>query len=176
MAAEFTINSIGDARFLGEILNAVAMISGTGDVEALARIGLMFGVFLIAFQAVSNNTGIQFHKLLVCVILYLAMFGATATAIVEDKYTGAVEVVDGVPLGPVAVGSFLSGIGITLSELFEQGFSTPAMTQYGFADPLDTLMKFRRVTQDMTAIRAFNETGGAFDRYTSGMNYVGEGV
>ncbi|MCP1515617.1 conjugal transfer protein TraG N-terminal domain-containing protein [Pseudomonas rhodesiae] len=174
MAAEFTIYSVGDARFLGEILNAVAMISGTGDVEALARIGLMFGVFLIAFQAVSNNTGIQFHKLLVCVILYLAMFGATATAIVEDKYTGAVEVVDGVPLGPVAVGSFLSGIGITLSELFEQGFSTPAMTQYGFADPLDTLMKFRRVTQDMTAIPAFNQTGGAGDLYTSWMNYVRE--
>lgn len=59
---EFTIYSIGSAAYLEEILNAVAMISGTGDIEALAKVGMIIGVLILGFQAVMNGTGIQFRR------------------------------------------------------------------------------------------------------------------
>lgn len=148
---EFTIYSIGSAAYLEEILNAVAMISGSGDIESLAKIGLLAGVLLMGFQAVFNNTGIQFQKILVCAIMYLAMYGPSGRALVEDVYTGDVAVVDNVPLGPLAVGSMVSNIGYNITHLFEQSFSTPSMTNYGFADPLNTLVQVR-----LTAKNVFN--------------------
>ncbi|WP_390590197.1 conjugal transfer protein TraG N-terminal domain-containing protein, partial [Staphylococcus pseudintermedius] len=56
---DFTIYSIGSATYLEEILNSVAMISGAGKIEDLAKIGLLIGVFILGFQAIFNNTGIQ---------------------------------------------------------------------------------------------------------------------
>lgn len=133
---EFTIYSVGSAAYLEDILNAVAMISGSGKIEDLAKIGLLIGVLILGFQAVFNNTGIEFQKVGVCLILYLAAFGPQTTVLIEDIYTGEVAVVDNVPLGPVAVGSIISNLGYDITKTFEQAFSTPAMTSYGFADPL----------------------------------------
>lgn len=53
---EFTIYSVGSAAYLEDILNAVAMISGSGKIEDLAKIGLLIGVLILGFQAVFNNT------------------------------------------------------------------------------------------------------------------------
>ena len=85
---EFTIYSVGSAAYLEDILNAVAMISGAGKIEDLAKIGLLIGVLILGFQAVFNNTGIQFQKVGVCLILYLACFGPQTTVLIEDIYTG----------------------------------------------------------------------------------------
>lgn len=155
---EFTIYSIGSATYLEEILNAVVMISGSGDIESLAKIGLLIGVLILGFNAVFNNTGIQFQKLLVCLILYLAMYGPSGTALIEDVYTGEVAVVDDVPLGPLAVGSIVSNIGYKITHSFEQAFSTPSMTNYGFADPLNTLVQVRLMAKNVFNLGSM--TGG----------------
>ncbi|MBW6123171.1 conjugal transfer protein TraG N-terminal domain-containing protein [Pseudomonas aeruginosa] len=171
---EFTIYSIGSAAYLEEILNSVAMISGAGKIEDLAKIGLLIGVFILGFQAVFNNTGIQFQKVGVCLILYLAAFGPQVTVLIEDVYTGDVAVVDNVPLGPVAVGSIVSNLGYDITNTFEQAFSTPGMTSYGFADPLETLMKVRAITMNMMSVPSFIEGGGNENLIASWTNYLKE--
>lgn len=47
---DFTIYSIGSAAYLEEILNSVAMISGSGKIEDLAKIGLLIGVLFLLFR------------------------------------------------------------------------------------------------------------------------------
>lgn len=170
---EFDIYSIGLATYLEEILNGVAMISGTGDIEALAKVGLLIGVFILGFQAVMNNTGIQFQKVLVCAIMYLAMYGPTARAVIEDVYSGEVAVVDNVPMGPLAVGSFVSQIGYKITKTFETAFSVPSMTNYGFADPLDTLMKVRMVANNVMGLQSMSGSGNA-SLLASWANYLRE--
>ena len=171
---EFTIYSLGSAVYLEEILNSVAMLSGSGDIEALAKIGLIIGVLLLGFQAVFNNTGIEFHKAGVCLIIYMAMFGPTARVLIEDVYTGDVAVVDNVPMGPAAVGSIVSTLGYSVTELFEQAFSTPTMTSYGFADPLNTLMAVRQTTKNMMGLTNFGMATGNTDIMNSWSNYLRE--
>lgn len=171
---EFTIYSIGSAAFLEEILNSVAMISGTGQIESLARIGLIVGVFILGFQAVMNNTGIQFQKVLVCLILYLAMYGPSGRALIEDVYTGDVAVVDNVPLGPLAVGSIVSNIGYVLTNTFEQAFSTPGMTNYGFADPLNTLVQIRKIANNVMSLGSMTGAGANESIMASWSNYMRE--
>lgn len=170
---EFTIYSVGSAVFLEEILNSVAMISGSGDIESLAKIGLAVGTLILAFQAVFNGTGIQFQKLLVCMVMYLAMYGPTGRALIEDVYTGDVAVVDNVPLGPLAVGSMVSTIGYNITDIFEQAFSTPSMTNYGFADPLNTLVQVRLTAKNVFNLGSMSGSGNE-SLLASWSNYMRE--
>jgi conjugal transfer mating pair stabilization protein TraG len=170
---EFTIFSIGSATYLEEILNAVAMISGSGDIESLAKIGLGVGALILAFQAVFNNTGIQFQKLLVCTVLYLAMYGPSGRALIQDVYTGNVAVVDNVPLGPLAIGSITSNLGYNATRIFEQAFSTPSMTSYGFADPLNTLVQVRLAANNVFNLKSMGTDGNA-NLLASWSNYMRE--
>ncbi|RJX72664.1 conjugal transfer protein TraG N-terminal domain-containing protein [Pseudomonas sp. LS-2] len=172
---EFTIYSVGSSSYLEEILNAVAMITGTGDIESLAKIGFLIGTLFLGFQAVFKNQSIPFHQVGICLILYLAMYGPSGRAIIEDVYDGSVTVVDNVPLGPLVVGSVVSNVGYNMTHLFEQAFSTPSMTSYGFADPIETLMKVRSVTGNLMSIPAFTNGGTANQNLlTSWSNYFRE--
>ena len=172
---EFTIYSVGSASYLEEVLNAVAMICGTGDVESLAKIGFLIGTLFLGFQAVYKNQAIPFHQVGVCLILYLAMYGPSGRAIIEDVYDGTVTVVDNVPLGPLMVGSTISNVGYNITHLMEQAFSTPSMTNYGFADPIETLMRVRSVTGNLMSIPAFTNGGTVNqDLLSSWSNYFRE--
>lgn len=171
---EFTIYSVGSAHYLGEILNSVAMIAGSGNLAASAKIGMLIGVFIIAFQAVVQGTGVQFQKAGVCLIIYMAMFGASSRALIQDAYTGEVVVVDNVPIGPLAAGSIVSTIGFKITEEMEQAFSTPAMTKYGFADPLNVLVTVRQSAMNMQNAPTFNTPNADTDLISSWGNYIRE--
>ncbi|WP_295396663.1 conjugal transfer protein TraG N-terminal domain-containing protein, partial [uncultured Thiodictyon sp.] len=127
------IYSIGDAAYLTAVLNAVAMLSGSGNMHALAGIGFLVGFMLIMFQGIIQARPPQLQHMLVAWVVYMGMFGPTVKVSVQDVYSGAVRVVDNVPLGPAAIGGLMSGIGYGATRLFEQAFSTPTMTGYGFA-------------------------------------------
>ncbi|EHK69098.1 sex pilus assembly protein [Pseudomonas psychrotolerans L19] len=172
---EFSIYSVGSATYLESILNAVAMISGSGSIESLAKVGLLIGTLFLGFQAVFKNQTIPFQQVGVALILYMALYGPTGRAVVEDVYDGTVVVVDNVPIGPLFVGSVVSNIGYKLTKEMEQAFSTPAMTTYGFADPLTTLMKVRGATRNvlaMPSVMGDTRAGGDFVR--SWMTYIKE--
>jgi len=69
------IYSIGDSAYLAAILNAVAMITGTGDFRQLAGVGFLLGVLLVLFQGIlQGGRGIRFQNILVAWLLYALMF------------------------------------------------------------------------------------------------------
>lgn len=112
MAFAPTIHSIGDAQFLSQVLNAVAMIIGTNDFVQLVSIGLLLGAIIVVLQGLFRGAReIPWHQLLLGWILYACMFVPTTTVIVEDAYTGKAYSVDNVPIGVAFAGSMISNVG-----------------------------------------------------------------
>ncbi|WP_295455437.1 conjugal transfer protein TraG N-terminal domain-containing protein, partial [uncultured Thiodictyon sp.] len=87
------IYSIGDAAYLTAVLNAVAMLSGSGNMHALAGIGFLVGFMLIMFQGIIQARPPQLQHMLVAWVVYMGMFGPTVKVSVQDVYSGAVRVV-----------------------------------------------------------------------------------
>jgi len=169
------IYAIGDSAYLAAILNAVAMITGTGDFRQLAGLGFLIGVVLVLFQGIlQGGQGIRFQNVLVAWVIYALMFVPTARVAIEDAYSGAVRVVDNVPLGPAAIGSVMSNVGYGVTRLFEQAFATPAMTDYGFAEPPQTLMSVRKATLSRIALGTANSPTPGADVERSFSNYVAD--
>ena len=117
----FTIYSIGDSAFLAQILNALAMICGTGDFKTLVGVGALLGLLVMGFQCLTSGTRqFNLHQVLIGMICYMCFFGPGVTVQVEDAYTDEVRVVDNVPLGAAAAdyleywlwryGSFRAGL------------------------------------------------------------------
>ena len=142
----YEIYSIGDGAYLTAVLNAVAMLSGSGDMQQLAGVGFLMGILLVMGQGILQAKFPPLQNVLFAWVLYMAMFGPTARVQVEDLYSGATRHVDNVPLGVAFVGSAMSKVGYGVTVLFEQAFSTPAMTEYGFAAPLQILQDTRKGT------------------------------
>ncbi|GAB3381017.1 conjugal transfer protein TraG N-terminal domain-containing protein [Azotobacter armeniacus] len=152
---DLPIYTAGSAEFLEMMLNASAMITGSGHAEDLAKIGAILGLVLIAFQAVLNNQPIAFQRVGVMLVLYMVFYGPTTTVTIEDTVTGQVRVVDNVSLGPAFVGSVLSTISYDISQVSEQAFSTPGMTQYGLFSSLNTLTRVRDALRNPLALEQF---------------------
>lgn len=172
----FDLFSIGDSAFLAAILNAVAMIAGTGDYAMAAGIGGLLGVILMMLRSLLqwDGRGLRYPEMIAAILVYLTLFAPGVKVAIEDAYTGQVRVVDNVPLGPAAAGSILSNLGYRLTRLFEQGFSTPSMTQYGFADALQVITAVRKNLLSRVALGKANAPIGGSDLEASVVNYVKE--
>jgi len=170
----WTIHSIGDSAYLAEILNAVAMIAGTGELAVSVRIGFGLGVLLLAFSAVMHaGRGVQWQQIIVAWVAYAALFGPGLRVAVEDAYTDQVIVVDNVPFGVAATGSMLSSVGYTLTNLFETAFSSPAFSEQGYGMSLKRLATARQALLSRIAVGSANRAGGAgSDTEKSWTNYI----
>ncbi|WP_242518394.1 conjugal transfer protein TraG N-terminal domain-containing protein [Halochromatium roseum] len=171
----FEIYSIGDAAFLTQILNAVAALTGTGDFRQLIAVGLAVGVIIGLFQGMVQQT-LQIGRFFIALLVYLLAFGTSVSVTIEDGYSGAVRVVDNVPIGPAAVGSALSNVGYGVTRLMEQAFATPAMTEHGFADALQTLTSVRKATLSRATLGAANEPVPGSDVERTLVSYVADCV
>lgn len=149
------IYTTGSAEFLELMLNSSAMITGSGTSEDLARIGLLIGMFLLAFQAVFNGQGISFQKAGLALVLYLVFFGPTTTAVIEDTTSGQARVVDNVPIGPVFIGSVISTAIYEITKVSEQAYSTPTMTEYGLFSSLSTIARTRDALRNPMGLDSF---------------------
>ena len=172
----FEIFSVGDSAYLQAVLNAVAMISGTGDYRTAAAVGGLLGVIIVMLRALLqwDGRGIRYQDLLLAYVLWLMLYAPSVRVSIEDAYTGSVEVVDNVPLGPAVVGSVMSNMGYRTTKLFEQGFGTPSMTGNGFADSLQTLTAVRKNLLSRVSLGAANVPNAGSDMETSFANYVRE--
>ncbi len=141
MAFAPTIHSIGDAQFLSQVLNAVAMIIGTNDFVQLVSIGLLLGAIIVVLQGLFRGAReIPWHQLLLGWILYACMFVPTTTVIVEDAYTGKAYSVDNVPIGVAFAGSMISNVGYGITNLFETAYGdVRGISEGTFAEPLADL-------------------------------------
>jgi len=173
----WTIYSIGDPAFLEQVLNAVAMLFGADSFVRFVGIGFLLGTLIIAFQGLLQGAqSIRFQGLLVSFVLYSLLFVPKVSVTIEGAYSGSARVVDNVPLGPAVVGSAVSNLGYGLTRLFEQAFSTPSMTEHGFADALQVMAMVRKTALSrLTTGEANSPTSGA-DVEQSWLNYVADCV
>lgn len=158
---QMNIYTTGSSEFLEMMLNASAMVTGSGTTEDLARIGLLLGMLLLAFQATWDAQGISFHKAGVLLVLYMIFYGPTTTTVIEDTTTGNVRIVDNVPVGPAFVGSVISTIFYEVTKVTEQAYSTPTMTEYGLFSSLNTLAKVRDTLRNPMSLDSFVNYGSA---------------
>jgi hypothetical protein len=169
------IYSIGDAAFLERVLNALAMLAGTGNLEQVAAIGMLVGLIILGFQSIfQGGTGIRFQNILVAWILYGIMFGSSARVAIEDVYSGQVRVVDNVPYGVAAAGSMVSQLGYGVTSLFEQAFGEAQMTAHGFAFALETLSNLRKMSLSKSSLGKANSPQAGDDFWQSWRNYIAD--
>ena len=143
----YEIYSIGDAAFLYGVLQAIAALAQTDDYGDLAKIGLMLGVILaMGRAAMSGGTQFPAGQMLACLLLYMAFFGPTQSVAIVDVYTDEVRTVDHVPAGVALAGSQVSSFGYNVTQIMEQAFSTPRMTEQGYGAALETLKRVRLAT------------------------------
>lgn len=121
----YELYSIGSAKFLREIFNSVAMITGSGDFLGACAVAIMLGVILAVIKGIMTGGGkIEVGAIVVSSLVTCIMFVPRATVVVEDVYNGSTYAVDNVPIGVAAPGMFISRVGFTIAELMDQGFST----------------------------------------------------
>ena len=173
---DFTIYSIGSSTFLTEVLNGVAMITGSGDIGKMASVGFLLFVMWTGVKYVMNpQQGVPWGQALAGYLMYAVMFGPNVTAYVEDIYTGRVTVTYNVPIGPVAAGSIMSQFGYGLTQLQEQGYGlasdTARLTEGGYIDPLKTLVGLRRKEIVEMALQGVDQSIGGNAKHTL-FNYM----
>lgn len=159
---EFDLYSIGDSAFLEQILNAVAMISGEDDFIQIVSIGMVLGMLVMGWQALTSGgkNGVDFQQPLVAVMIWMLLFAPKGAIVIEDAYTGAVRPVDNVPLmvGLVSLSSKF-GYGLTrMAEAFNP--IVPGITETYFADALKSINDVRRKVSEPKVFQAINEALG----------------
>lgn len=175
---EFTIISIGSSELLTEVLNGVAMIMGTGDVDRAAGTALLaFCLWSGVKYTMNPSSGMPWAQCLVGMLMFACFFGPSVTVVVEDAYSGKTTVTDNVPVGPAAAGSFLSHVGYGLTQMMEQGYGTVTDTGRvstgGFVDPLKSLVALRREdVRNMSFKLADQELPSIYDSRKTVENYM----
>ncbi|WP_448205385.1 conjugal transfer protein TraG N-terminal domain-containing protein [Azospirillum sp. sgz302134] len=173
----WSIYSIGDAAYMERVLNAVAMITGTGEFSVMARIGMLVGMLLVVLQGMAQGgRGVNIGAIFVSWLVFMTMYGPATTVTIEDGYTGQVRVVANVPIGVAAIGSTISQLGYGTTDLFETAFSLPSVTRNGFASALETLKSVRKVTWDSIGYGYANDASkaGRYNLEQSWINYIME--
>jgi len=175
--SDFIVYTSGNVAFLGEVFNAIAMITGHGDFKQVVAIGLFLGVLIIMFQSLfAGAKEIQYQQILLGWMLYAMFFVPTTTVIIEHNNTGETMVVDNVPIGIGFTGGMISHIGTGMSNLFVTGFTTvDATVQRGqFNETLDLINQVRRkaYSPEVFEAVALNFGGGSVDAYKSLYNYI----
>ncbi len=141
------ILSLGDAQFLKDTLNAMAMITQSQAFHNLSAAGFILGVMYVAIQSAMGGTKeFNISSIFIAAIIWLAFFSTTKTVIVKDVRTGTPYSVGHVPTGVAYSGMIISQVGEGLTSLFETGYSRPEITQKGFADEITTMRAVGELT------------------------------
>lgn len=161
---DFTIYTAGSVEFLEMMLNATAMVTGSGTTEDIARIGALIGLLLVVFQAVFSGQPIGFQKPALMLVIYAMFYGPAVTVVIEDTVASQARVVDNVPLGPAFVGSTISTVAHGIAQTMEQATSLPGMTGYGLFGSLQTISAIRDTLRNPTSLDAYNNYGQALGK------------
>lgn len=141
----FDIVCIGRADFLIAVLNALAILTaddGPAGYGGLVALGLLIGVVLALVRGIVTQR-LELQWVLAGWLLFACLFVPKTTVTVEDIYTGATTTVANVPLGPAAIGSITSNVGVTLADAFGTVFAVPSLTSTGYMDSLEIINAMR---------------------------------
>jgi conjugal transfer mating pair stabilization protein TraG len=138
MTQLFTIYTYGGGEVVHNIFNAIAVIYQDGYMEELFQISIMLGLAIAGIKAgITQKHGANYAKWLggyLFVILILmqpvTIFGNKGMTIYwRDVVTGRADKVDHLPPGLVVPAGIISGLGYSVTKLFETLFSSP-MPEY----------------------------------------------
>lgn len=141
----FEIICLGRMDFLMQVLNGLAMLtsdSGPAGYGGMVALGLLIGVLLALARAIVSQR-LELQWVLVGWLLFSCLFVPKVTVTVEDIYTGTTNTVANVPLGPAAIGSVTSTVGVKLAEAFDAVFALPGFTNSGYMDSLEVINSMR---------------------------------
>ena len=141
----FEIICLGRLDFLQAVLNGLAMITsdaGPAGYGGMVALGLLVGVLLALARSVVTQR-LELQWILAGWLLFTTLFVPKVTVTVEELSTGATVDVANVPLGPAAIGSITSTLGLRIAEAFETVFAYPSMTDAGYLDSLDLIQAMR---------------------------------
>jgi len=142
-----TIYTAGDAGFMNQILNAVAMTIQNISWASSVGIAFLLTIVTIVAQQFLGNGRIKFEAVTVMMVIYLVLFGKTVSVQIQNPNSGATYVVDNVPLGPAAAGAIVSHMGYSLTQAMQTNFSTPAMSQTTWLGGIEPLRIIRMRTE-----------------------------
>ena len=178
MAFTFNIISVGDVEFLGQVLNSVAMVCGTGDFKQLCVCGFIIGLLFIGFQCIfQGGQRINLQHTFVCFLCYMLFFGPSCRVVIEDAQGSAyTRTVDNVPIGVGVAGVAVSGIGYGLTTLIEQAYGTvDRQDNYSYGEPLKMIANLRSVAWgDGLWTELDRQCGAGCDTKTAVRNYLNE--
>jgi conjugal transfer mating pair stabilization protein TraG len=160
----WTIYVLGDAGYIRMVLETLAILNNANIFMQLGAVGALLGVIFIVAKGVADGGSINVGGWLTGIIVLLVMFSTTTTAVIENKRTGATEVVANVPLGPVAISSLISRIGGGTTEVLETAFSDPGITTTGPLTSLKALVAMRKMAYT-NHIRNVDDPEGNGSRY-----------
>jgi conjugal transfer mating pair stabilization protein TraG len=151
--------SVGDYRFLAEVLNSVAAWAGTGSPERVASIGLLISFCVLGLQGLMRGGRMpQYQNIILGWMFYGFLFGPGVTVVVKDTYSLNSQVVDNVPVGLAATGSLLSNLTHAITDDMKQAFSLPTMVDDIFGGALKMLADSRKLAFPSTPDGDLNET------------------
>jgi conjugal transfer mating pair stabilization protein TraG len=138
--------SVGDYRFLAEVLNSVAAWAGTGSPERVASIGLLISFCVLGLQGLMRGGRMpQYQNIILGWMFYGFLFGPGVTVVVKDTYSLNSQVVDNVPVGLAATGSLLSNLTHAITDDMKQALSLPTMVDDIFGGALEILSDSRNL-------------------------------
>jgi conjugal transfer mating pair stabilization protein TraG len=141
----FEIISLGRMDFMLAVLNGLAILTaddGPAGYGGLVALGLLIGVVLALLRGIVTQK-LELQYVLGGWLLFACLFVPKVTVTVEDIYTGETQTVANVPLGPAAIGSITSTIGVTLADAFGTVFAVPSLTTTGYMDSLELINAMR---------------------------------
>lgn len=176
----YSIYSIGDVDFLFDILNGVAMVTGTGSFTRSCAVAFLLGVITSMLVALfKGGNKLPFSELFLSFLLFSLMFVPKTTVVIEDVYNGRTQMVDNVPLGVAYPGHVISTVGFGLSEIMENAFSsvssTYGLTKHSFLDSMFILNRIRDgITLDNLWKTIDLKIGDGSDARSSWINFMSD--
>jgi conjugal transfer mating pair stabilization protein TraG len=131
--AAFDVITYGGGESYRDIFVAVALMTGTGAMASLVRVGLLLGLVIgILRMVVDLNPGRIVKWFLVAAMIYGGLFLPKATVHIIDKYNPALPGADvaNVPLGVAFAEATASQIGSRMIDMTETAFGDPTDVEY----------------------------------------------
>ena len=128
-AQAFQIDTYGNGQFIAEVLNSIAILSGSG-LLGLIRLGLVAGILLAVMSSLFGGRIMPGHQFALSLLIYMMLFGIRVDVAVFDRVTSYTRVISAVPAGVGVFAWATSGVGSGLTRLMETAFSTPDALRY----------------------------------------------
>jgi len=129
----FEVITFGGGESYRDIFIGVALMTGTGGMASLIRLGLMLGLLLGILRMIGDlNAGRVVKWFIVATIIYGGLFVPKVTVKITDRYNPALPgaTIANVPLGVAFAEATASQIGARVIDMTETAFGSPTDVQY----------------------------------------------